>query len=375
MSNFFDNIFKTFSQKTKNSVLGVDVGSASVKVVQLRKEKGRAILETYGEIALGPYAGTEIGRATKLQPEKIAEAIKDLMKEAGVSTVDSAVSIPMRSSMVSIVKLPQMQEKQLSQMVPIEARKYIPVPISEVALDWFVIPKIDGDEEVLMEGIDGKKVPMMEVLAVAIHNDVLNSFSSIVNLASLNTGFFEVEMFSTIRSTIDSNDNNVPVMIFDMGASATKIYVVERGVVRESHTINKGSQDITLNISKSLNVNVEYAEKLKRNFGKNTSDQDKKIAEIIDLTLSPIFSQTNSVLLNYGRRYNKVVAKMILVGGGCLLNGIFEKTSEKIGIKIEMGNPFSHTQAPAFLQEVLKQTGLAFSTALGLALRKLQEIE
>jgi len=156
MANFFDNFLKTFSQKSKNSVLGVDVGSASVKVVQLRKEKGRAILETYGEIALGPYAGTEIGRATKLQPEKIAEAIKDLIKEASVSTVDSAVSIPMRSSMVSVIKLPQMQEKQIGQMVPIEARKYIPVTISELTLYWFVIPRIDDEEEILMDGIDGK---------------------------------------------------------------------------------------------------------------------------------------------------------------------------------------------------------------------------
>lgn len=375
MANFIDNIFKTFSSKAKNSVLGVDVGSASVKVVQLRKEKGRAILETYGEIALGPYAGTEIGRATKLQPEKIAEAITDLMKESGVSTVDSAISIPMRSSMVSIVKLPQMPERQIGQMVPIEARKYIPVPISEVALDWFVIPKIDGDEETMMELADGKKIPTMEVLAVAIHNDVLNSFSTIVSLTKLNTSFFEVEMFSTIRSTIDSNDNNIPVMIFDMGASATKIYIVERGVIRESHTINKGSQDITLNISKAMNVEVQYAEKLKRNFGENTSEQDKKIAEVIDLTLGPIFSQTNSIVVNYGRRYNKVVAKMVLVGGGCLLNGMLQKTNEKMGIKVEVGDPFSHTQAPAFLQEILKQNGLAFSTALGLALRKLQELE
>jgi len=375
MANFLDNIFKSFSQKPKNSVLGVDVGSASIKIVQLRKEKGRVILETYGEISLGPYAETEIGRATKLSPEKIAEALTDLMKEAGASTVDSAMSIPMRFSMVSIVRLPQMSEKQIGQMVPIEARKYIPVPIQEVSLDWFVIPKIDGDEDMMIKDVDGKNVPMIEVLTVAIHNDVLNNFSSVVTQAQLATSFFEVEMFSTIRAIIDSSDSNTPVIIFDMGASATKLYIVERGVVRESHIINKASQDITLNISKALNVNVEYAEKLKRNFGKNNSEQDQKIREIIDLTLSSIFSQANATILNYGRRYNKVVSKMFLVGGGCLLNGMVEKANEKIGIKVEVGDPFSRTQAPAFLQDVLKQTGLAFSTALGLALRKLQEME
>jgi type IV pilus assembly protein PilM len=332
------------------------------------------VLETYGEIALGPYAQTEIGRATKLSPTKIAEALNDVMKEASVSTNNSAVSIPMRSSMVSVIKMPQMSNKQVGQMVPIEARKYIPVPIQEVTLDWFVIPKIENEDN-LMKDKNGKSVPVTEVLTVAIHNDVLNSFSSIVSKAALDTSFFEVEMFSTIRSVVENSDNGVPVLIFDMGASATKLYVVERGVVKESHIINKGSQDITLNISKSLNVNVEYAEKLKRNFGNNNSEQDQKIKEVIDLTMAPIFSQTNATILNYGRRYNKVINKMILVGGGCLLNGMIDKAKEKVGIIVEPGDPFSRTQAPAFLQETLKVTGLAFSTSVGLALRKLQELE
>lgn len=375
MANFFDNFFSIFSSKPKKSVLGIDVGSASLKVVQLRREKGRVILETYGEISLGPYAGTEIGRATKLNPDKLAEALRDLMKEANVSTIDSAVSIPMRSSMVSVIRLPKSSEKQISQMVPIEARKYIPVPISEVALDWFIIPKNEDEEDKMISDEKGNKIPMTEVLTVAIHNDVLNAFSSFVSISELNTSFFEVEMFSTIRSVLDVNDSNVPVLIFDMGASATKLYVVERGAVRESHIINKGSQDISLNLSKSLNISVEAAERLKRNYGKNSPEQDKKITEVIELTMSSIFTQTNTVILNYGRKYQRTISKMIMVGGGCLLSGIQEKAKEKVGIDVATGNPFERTETPAFLEGVLTQTGLAFSTAVGLALRKLQELE
>lgn len=374
MANFLNNFFKSFSGKSKNSVLGIDIGSASIKVVQLRKNKGSALLETYGEISLGPYAGTQIGRSTKLPPEKIAEALIDLLKEASVSTLNSAVSIPMRSSMVSVIKIPEMPEKQIAQMIPIEARKYIPVPISEVALDWFVIPKVEGQESEMMNDKTGKKVPITEVLAVAIHNDVLNNFSRLVTKAKLQTSFFEIEMFSSIRSVVNAEDNKIPVMIFDMGASATKLYVVERGIVRESHIISKGSQDITLNVSKALNVTVEYAEKLKRNFGNNQPEQDQKIAEIVDITLAPIFSQTNATLLNFGQRSNKVVSKMILVGGGCLLNGMVERASQKVGIPVVPGYPFSRTRTPAFLEEILRESGLAFSTAVGIALRKLQEL-
>jgi len=374
MSNFLDNFFKNFSKTKSPSVIGIDIGSSSIKVVQLKRQKGRAILETYGEIALGPYSGTEAGRSTRLTSDKIAQALTDVIREANVTTIDSAISIPMRSSMVSIINLPKLEDKQMSQMVPIEARKYIPVPISEVSLDWFVIPKLESEDD-RMEEVDGKKTVMADVLVVAIHNDVLNDYSTIVNLAKLNTTFFEIEMFSTIRSIIDAEDSANSVLVFDMGSSATKTYIVERGIVKESHSMNKGSQDITLNIASALNISAEHAEKLKRNFGHNTAEQDKKIEEILDLTLSPIFGQTNATIVNYGRRFNKIVSKMILVGGGCLLNTMKERAQERTGITVMMANPFSRTQAPAFLQEILTQTGSVFATSVGLALRKLQELE
>ena len=374
MANFLDNFFSSFSKKNNPSVIGIDIGSASIKIVQLKRQKGRAVLETYGEIALGPYAGTQIGRSTKLTSDKIVQALNDVFREANITTRDSAVSIPMRSSMVSIISLPKLDEKQMGQMVPIEARKYIPVPITEVSLDWFVIPKLESEDD-RIEEVDGKKMSMADVLVVAIHNDVLNDFSTVVSLAKLNTTFFEIEMFSTIRSVIDVEDATSSVLVFDMGAAATKTYIVERGIIKESHSINKGSQDITLNIASALNIAVDHAEKLKRNYGHNTSDQDQKIKEIVDITLGPIFGQTNATIVNYGRRFNKVVSKMVLVGGGCLLNGMQEYATEKVGIPVVMANPFSRTQSPACLQEVLSQTGSAFATAVGLALRKLQELE
>ena len=374
MANFLDTFFKGFSKSKSPSVIGIDIGSASIKVVQLKRQKGRAVLETYGEIALGPYAGTQIGRSTKLPAAKLAEALSDVLREANITTVDSAISIPMRSSMVSIIRLPKMADKQMGQMVPIEARKYIPVPISEVSLDWFVIPTLESDDE-MIEEVDGKKVSTTDVLVVAIHNDVLNDFSAIVASANLNTTFFEIEMFSTIRSAIDPEDATSSVLVFDMGAAATKTYIVERGIIKESHSISKGSQDITLNIANAMNIPIEHAEKLKRNFGNNTPEQDKKINELVDLTLAPIFAQTNAAIVNYGRKYNKVVSKMVLVGGGCLLGKFSEKASEKIGVAVQIAQPFARTQIPAFLQEILKQTGLAFTTAVGLALRKLQQIE
>lgn len=373
MENPFHNFFKSFLTKEDQSVLGIDIGSSSIKVVQAKKQKGQAVLETYGELSLGPYGGTDIGRSVKLKTEQIIEALKDVLKEANTSTTSCAVAIPMKSSMVSVMKIPAPDESQLSKMIPIEARKYIPVPISEVALDWFIIPKIVEEDEVTEKGKE-KATEFFEALVVAIHNNVLNDFNSIVAGAQLNISFFEVEIFSTIRSVIDPRDNT-PVIICDIGAGATKLYIVERGIVRDSHIINRGSQDITLNISKSMGLEVPFAEKLKRNFGKNTAEQDGQLGQIIELVMSPIFSDTNSVILNYQKKYNKNISKIILVGGGAMIKGLDVQAKNQLGIQVEKGVPFSRLDAPAFLQGVLENTGLAFSTAIGLALRKLQDLE
>ncbi|MFT5180054.1 MAG: type IV pilus assembly protein PilM [Candidatus Paceibacteria bacterium] len=368
MANSFFS--KILGGTKSDSVIGIDIGSSSIKVVQLKKKRGKAVLETYGELSLGPYADVEIGKSVRLPEEKIVEALRDVLVEAKASTRDSAISIPMKSSMVSIVTMPQMNESQLDKMIPIEARKYIPVPISEVSLDWFVIPHLTDSSD----NSSSEKMQQNQVLVVAIHNDVLNSYSNIINASKLKTTFFEVEMFSTIRSVLEHGDNQ-PVMILDMGASATKTYIVERGLVRDSHIINRGSQEITKNISQAMQVTVEFAEKLKRNHGKNEKKQDEDILRVSDLVLSPIFSEVNSVLLNFQKSRNKSVSKVMVVGGGALLEGFVERAKKQIGIDVVPGDPFSKVETPAFLQDILKKTGYAFSTAMGLALRKLQEME
>jgi len=360
-----DSFFKKLFKKTDRSVVGIDIGASSIKVVQLQKKKGRAVLETYGELALGPYIGKEVGVATSLPPDKLAEAITDLFKEANITTISSGISIPMRQSMVAVLKFPETDKKKLSLMVPLEARKYIPVAISEVTLDWFTIPSVKrGDEG---------EVLSTEVLAVAIHNDVLSTYSSIVNAANLNTTFFEVEMFSAIRSIVDVQEVK-PILILDIGAGSTKLYIVERGIIRQSHVVNKGGQNITLNLSRALNVSVEYAEDIKRNRGNNTPDQEKTIDEIVDIVLNPVFAEVNSAILSYQKKEGKTIEKMIIVGGGALLGGVLEKAQEKFRVPVELGNPFEKTEAPAFLIDILKETGPAFASSIGVALRKLQEI-
>ncbi len=372
MLKFLQNILKP----AEDSVVGIDIGSSSIKVVQLRKKRGRAVLETYGKLALGPYAGFAVGQSANLPAEKIAEAIRDVNKEANVTSKSSGVSIPFKSSLVSLIELPPADEKQLQEMIPIEARKYIPVPVSEVTMDWWVVPnEYEGALE-FVEGVDESnnviKEKKVQVLVVSIHNDVLSTYNKIVQDAQIQASFFEIEMFSTTRALLAGE--KVPVMIFDMGASSTKIYILEKGVVKYSHIINKGSQEVTISISKGMNVPFDRAEHIKRNLGSGTAEEEKNVYEIISLTLDFIFSEANTVVASYQRKSNKTIGKVILTGGGVGMKGVLELAKANFQTEVVMGDPFSKVESPAFLEDVLRATGLEFSAAIGLGLRKLQEL-
>lgn len=376
--------FSKFFNKKEPMALGIDIGSSAIKIVEVRKKNGQAVLETYGELALGPYAGLTVGQATRLAPERVAQALTDLMKEkeVNITTKKCGLSIPFASSLMSVIEMPEVSSKQLSVMVPLEARKYIPVPISEVMLDWSVIPKSEIETEDLPESpeledsylIKTEKSPAsifnkIDVLVVAIHNETIARYREIVAKSGLDAGFFEIEIFSAMRAVLD--EALKPVMIMDMGAASTKLYVVERGIVRSSHTVNRGSQDITGAISKSLGISMEEAEVMKRQVG--AIGEDENVNEIIVLVLDYIFGEVNSTLLAFEKKYNKTVAKAILVGGGSALKGLSGLAKNSFKTEVVIGNPFNKVSSPAFLENILKETGPEFTVAIGLALRKLME--
>lgn len=368
-------LFSSFFKKDESHALGIDIGSSAIKIVQLKKKNGQAQLETYGELALGPYGGRGIGQAVVLPTDKLATALNDLMneKEVHVTTKKSGLSIPFASSLMAEMELPAVDQKQLATMVPLEARKYIPVPISEVMLDWSVIPKseIEPDGEAPTNtGARGK----IEVLVVAIHKDTIARYQDIVTRAGLEAGFFEIEIFSTMRSVLDETLR--PVLIIDMGAASTKLYIVERGIIRNSHTVNRGSQDITQTLSQSLGIAPEKAEIMKRTVGLLGEDQEGKQAEeIIKLTLDYIFAEINSTMLAFEKKYNKTIAKTLLIGGGAALKGLLELSKQNLKTEVEIGLPFNKVAAPAFLENILRESGPEFAVAIGLALRKLSEEE
>ncbi len=354
LGNFFTN--------SDTSVIGIDIGSSSLKVVQLRKDHGKAVLETYGELALGPYGGSEVGQATNLTADQITETLKDLLREAKVTTTSCALSIPYARSLLTLVELPYRKDSQEQKtVIELESRKYIPVPITEVQLDWFIVPEMETEGR----EIDRKTV---RVLLVAVHNDELKLLQSIVSGAGLTSSFYEIEIFSTIRAVV--NEAVRVVMVLDVGAASTKAYVVERGVVALSHAISAGSQDITRAISISKNLSIKSAEELKKKDGISGDEGGSP-----ELVFGRIFSEAHRVLIQYETAHKKPVTAMVLTGGGGVTKELATYARKFFSIDVVVADPFAKTEVPAFMRTVLQEIGPEFAVAVGLALRKLEEVK
>jgi len=368
MANFFE---KLFPKKKSDAVVGIDIGGSFVKVVQLRKKGEAVALDTYGEIALGPLAGLEIGQATNLQIEKLAAAIKDIFIEAKVTATDMVFSLPLTSTLLMVIEMPNLGEEKLKEMVPLEARKYIPTSVDEVTISHWVIPRlvrsyVDPDAE------DAKKnsAPTVDILLAAVHNDVLAKYSDIAGKVGATNVSFEIEVFSTIRSVLGRESG--ATMLLDIGGATTKAIIVEEGIVRSSHLINAGSQEATTALARVKKISMREAEELKRMYGLTGNPDDPAVAEIVRLSMERILVEANRILRNYQQEKRVSIGRVVLAGGGALMLGLQDLATVSFGTTIVYGNAFEKIETPPAIAPLLKDAGPEFAVALGLALRKLQ---
>ena len=368
-------------KKGGQSIVGIDIGASSVKAVQLRKERERAVLETYGELQAAHYGNGAEGQAAHLATDKAAELLTDLLNEANITARDAVVAIPLRSSFVTLVRFPVMSEAELERAVPIEARRYIPLPMSEVVMDWWRVPEI-----LHIASVAGREAPSAgadtalqspiqdtpdheEIILVAIHKNVIEKYRELFGKLRINVRAFEIGAFSTVRAAI--RRDTAPLLILDLGSQTTKIVMVDKGVVRAAHSTDRGMQDLTLALTRSLNIDFARAEAMKRELGLSALPEHREMTSIMEPLVDAIFADASRVALDYRRRHNRFMERVLLSGGGALLGGIIERAVERFGVEADRVHAFSRVEYPAFMESVLKDIGPTFATAVGLALREL----
>ncbi|MCK4454364.1 type IV pilus assembly protein PilM [Candidatus Parcubacteria bacterium] len=362
-------------KKIKNC-LGVDIGTTSLKIVELSQSKGTKKLENYGEI---PVEGIELYASKNnfevrkdssffsSSTKQIAKAISILIQEAGFDSKKAVFSIPDFSTFFTSFDLPPMKEKEIPEAVKFQAAKYIPLPLSEIKIDWAIIEGTPGKKKGLFsKEIQGTK---LKILLVTVPNDVIFKYQEIAEIAGLELLFLEAEVFSLVRSLIRNNKG--VILLVDVGGRSTTCSVIENEILQSSHSFDVSGNEFTYALSRSLNVDYNEAERLKREIGIRKGTKEE---EILYPLIGLILREIKKLSSQFSQPKSKGVLKIILAGGGALTPHLEEYFSEQLGVKTVTANPFLNIIYPFSLNEILKEMGPSYSIAVGSALKGLESV-
>jgi type IV pilus assembly protein PilM len=264
------------------------------------------------------------------------------------------------------MEFPVMSEKEIGQAVPYEAKQHVPIPLTEVILDWQTIGTVKKNE-----GIPGQ--PAVEktlVLLVAVPQEVVNKYKRIAKLAGLDLYALELETLGMIRSVVGGE--KTPMILVDIGGRSTNINVVDGGALRMSHSIDTSGADITQAISHGFNVNLLRAEAIKKERGIIVAPGEEDLKTLITTLLDVIIAEIERISGLYLRRYGVKTEKIVLCGGTSNLPGLLDYFKDHFrGQEVLLGNAFGRLVFPDVLTPLVPELSPVFATAIGLAMREI----
>jgi type IV pilus assembly protein PilM len=352
----FSNILKSTQVTDTTNVIGVDVGTSSIKVVELEERKGVITLTTYGEVQLGPYAGKSLGAVVHLDPKQQQEALVDVVRESAVKSRNAVFAMPLSASFISTSVLQADPTADLSATVRIEARKLIPASLSEVTLDW-------AELEPLSDNQTGRPV-----LIAAIQNTAIDRFNVLMQFAGFAGAPTEIECFSTNR-TIAKKDHTV---ILDVGATTSKMYMSHNGVLVRMHRVNAGGAEVTAYLVETLSVSFAEAEKIKLQAVSSNSEHYVAVQQAYTKIFSRSLREFRQVIDHYQKDSEISFTHISVCGGASLFSGFASQFQETLGLPVEFIDPFKNVAYPAFMEDAMMQIGPLFVPALGAALRNFE---
>ncbi len=335
--------------------IGVDIGAASIKLVEVSKFGKKKKLENYAEFQLPPTATsikTFHGESLLLLSDEVSEILRAVFKKIKIRERKAVLSIPDFSTFFTTFTLPPMTESEIPQAVEFEARHHIPLPLSEVTFDWQIIEK----EEVL----PGVK---LKILLVAVPNNVLKNYQRMATLAQLEVKGMEAEVFGLIRSTISKEKQHSPLCLVDIGWQSTTVSIVKRKRLQVSHSFDISGIGLTQKLSSALNISFMEAEKLKKEYGLDPHHEN--VSKVLLREINSLAADIEKVCQDFYQAEGIRVDDVIIAGGTANLFGLREYLSSRLRKNVQTANPFSAISYPKILEPRLKDLGPSFAVALG----------
>ena len=342
-------------------LVGLDIGSSAIKLVQLKEVKGRYSLQKFGIKPLEPEV---IVDGTVMDAGRVVTAIKELMEETGVKLRNVAISVSGHSVIVKKISLPPMGDDELETEVKLAAEQYIPFDLNEVNLDYHVVNAAEQTE-------DGQV--QMSVLLVAAKKDKVNELTELVKGAGLIPNVLDVDAFAVENMYGINYEEETEEMaaLINIGASVMNINILRGGTSLFTRDIAVGGSGYSEAIQREMGVSFEEAESIKKSQRSNHADPET-VSSVIDGVNAEVASEI-AKSIDYFRSTMAAgeLKKIMLSGGGAKVAGLGRQLGDRMGIPVELANPFRNidtTGANVGIEELSDVAPLA-AVGVGLAIR------
>ncbi|HNV71575.1 MAG TPA: type IV pilus assembly protein PilM, partial [Candidatus Ozemobacteraceae bacterium] len=326
-----------FTFGASNTAVGVDIGTSSIKVVQLKKAPTGPELAGY---AMGPIPHGAVEDGQIKDAPTVAAVLKDMLKVSKIRPDRSFASISGQNVIMRFTKLPTMTPDELDQTVRIEAEQYVPYAIDEVSITHAVLQEVAEEE-------GGTK---LSILLVVAQKELVNTYLDCMKQGGVTPEIIDVDTLATINSlessimaTASSQEGGEVVAIIDTGARTTNISVLKSGILMFTRNIPIAGNNITTMIQNVMKQDTfDSAEQMKVSEAEvSISDSaGNEISEVVKTTVEELVSEIRRSF-DYFKAQSRepLIHRIILSGGGSNLRNFDNYLSNEIGVDVARGNP------------------------------------
>jgi len=341
-------------------VVGLDIGSSAVKLVELRERKGEYHLVRLGLEPLSPEA---IVDGSIMDSSLVVDAIHKLSDETKVKAAQFATSLSGHSVIIKKIQLPRMSEEELAESIQWEAEQYIPFDINDVRMDYVLLSDDDPSQE------------QMEVLLVAVKRDKVNDYQSVISQTGKTPALIDIDVFA-IQNAYEINYDLDPIKVvalINMGAGVTNINILARGATVFWRDITFGGNQFSEALQREFNLSFEQAESLKRG---EPADR-YSLAEarpILDAVSEEMASEIQKTFDFFSATSSEGPVEELVLSGGCSLTpNLLQVLRDRFGVPTELLEPLRrvHYKESEFDRDWLNSIAPRLAVAVGLAIRKI----
>jgi type IV pilus assembly protein PilM len=355
--------FHFFKQNVFPSYLGVDIGTTSIKIAEVKQGEKLPQILNYGILESSGYlARTNQALQTstlKLFEREVVEFLRLLVAEMKPGTRDAVASLPPFSVFTTVLDLPSMKSSELEQSIVFQAKQYIPLPLSEVAIDWLKVG----------EFTDEKGFGHDQILLISVPQENIKRHQRIFKSAGLNLRALEVEGLSLARIL---GADPTPTLVVDIGSRSTNILFIEKGRLKMMGQSDFAGASLTQSLAVSLGINPLRAEELKIERGISDTGPNYELSTIMLPFLDAIINEVKKAQYRYGGQFHDPakIERAVLVGGGANLLGVGKYFERELGVPVVKAAPFMRFEYPAAIEPFIGELSPQMGVALGLALKE-----